>query len=105
MMRELKGKSHILLDENDCHAGFTVDPHDRCGNLADDLRRRPERRLVEHPGFRPGHQGAGDHDPLWLTARERAGQLPAALGDPREQAMPSRTGSNPVVSMSLRSAW
>ena len=50
-----------------------------------DGRRQAERRLVEHHQLRRAHQAAADREHLLLAAGERAGRLPAALGQHRKQ--------------------
>ena len=62
-----------------------VDLLDDLGDLVDDLRREPQRRLVEQQQLRAGHQRAADRDHLLLAAGEQPGGLGAPLAQAREQ--------------------
>ena len=53
---------------------------DQVEDRLDDLRREAERGLVEQQELRLGHERAGDGEHLLLAARQRAGELLAALG-------------------------
>ncbi len=53
-------------------------------DLGHDLRRQPERRLVQQQQLGPQHQRAADRQHLLLAARQRARLLVAALAEPRE---------------------
>src|SRR5262249_26804717 len=74
----------VLLDQHD-RQPLGLQPPDGRHDLGDDLRRQPFRRLVHQEHARVRHQRAPDRQHLLLAARERAGDLPAALLKPREQ--------------------
>ena len=80
------GERHrcVLLHQEDRHA-LTVDVADRVEDLLDQDRRQPHARLVqqEEPGVR--HERTADREHLLLAAREGAGHLTDALGEPREE--------------------
>ena len=59
-------------------------------DVLDHDRREAERGLVEHDEARLPHQAAGDRQHLLLAARQRAGELPAPLGEAREQGEHAR---------------
>ena len=52
--------------------------------LFDDDRRESERELVDHHKLRAGDEGAREQELLLLAAGERAGELAAPVGEPRE---------------------
>ena len=83
-MREAERPEHVLLDEEDRHA-VAVDRREVGEDGRDDDGRQPERGLVEHEEPRARHQRAPDRGHLLLAARERPGELPAALGQEREE--------------------
>src|SRR6185436_586615 len=60
------------------------DPRDHLADLIDDARRETLRRLVEQHDRWAGDQRAGDREHLLLAARHLAGELAAALGEPRQ---------------------
>src|SRR5215472_6357869 len=81
---ETKGGAHVLLDEEDGDAG----PVDRRQGLEDRFyysRSQAQGWLVEHEQARRRHQGAGERDHLLLTARQRSGELAAALVEGGEE--------------------
>ena len=72
-----------------CSTTSTVPPaarkrDDLRHDAVDDERRQAERRLVEQEEAGPRHERAGDRHHLLLAARERLGQLMAALAQHRE---------------------
>src|SRR5262245_29974905 len=74
----VKDEFCVLLDQHDRQPlGF--EPTDGGHDLSHDLRCEPLRRLIhqEHAGVR--HERAADREHLLLAARERAGDLLAAL--------------------------
>src|SRR5215469_6182603 len=75
---QTEGGAYVLLDEEDGDAG----PVDRRQGLEDRFhytRSQAQGGLVEHEQARRRHQGAGERDHLLLTARQRSGELAAAL--------------------------
>ena len=61
--------------------------------------RETEARLVEHEEARLAHQRTAEREHLPLAARQRAGELLAAFGEPREQridALEQRRGARAV---------
>src|SRR5215471_1357899 len=74
----------VLLHEHD-RESLRLQSPDGGHHLADDLRRQALRRLVHQEHARVRHQGAPDREHLLLAARERAGDLLAALAQPREK--------------------
>src|SRR5574341_1809217 len=81
---EAQRPEHVLLDEEDRHT-IAVDRGEVGEDGRDDDGRQPERRLVQHEQARARHQRAPDRGHLLLAARERPGELPAALGEPRKE--------------------
>ena len=75
----------VLLDDEDGEAVLAVQALEDLEDLADDHRREPERRLVEHQQARARHQRAAEGEHLLLAAGERPGRLPLALGEPGEE--------------------
>ena len=75
----------VLLDQRDRDA-LGLEPADDAEDLLDDHRRQAERGLVDQQDARLAHHAAAHRDHLRLAARERAGQLGAALLQAREQA-------------------
>ena len=73
----------VLLDEHDRRPA-AIDLPDDLGDLVDDLRRQPQRWLVEQQQLRAGHQRAADRDHLLLAARQQPGRLGAPLAQARE---------------------
>ena len=64
-----------------------VDLADHLADLADHLRRQPERGLVEQQQLRAGHQPAADREHLLLAAGQQPGALVAPVGQDGEQVV------------------
>src|SRR5438067_6640835 len=84
-VRHGEGLRDILLDQHDRETGFAVEAFDYPEHLVDHHRRQAERGLVAEDEPRLAHQAAADREHLLLAARERAGALTLALGEPREK--------------------
>src|SRR5690625_4391556 len=83
-IRGLQRMMHVLLDDQDRHAGFD-DPVDHREYLFHDDRGQSKGGIVEHQQARARHQAAGDGDHLLLAAGKRARALVEALRDTREE--------------------
>src|SRR3984893_12920738 len=81
---EVQGHIRVLLDEENGHPLFPVDPADDVEDLLDEPGGEPQRRLVQQDHLRPGHQGAADRQHLLLAARHGAGALLGARPEYRE---------------------
>src|SRR5207253_3150302 len=73
-----------LLDEQDADAAL-ADLQERLEDDVDELRREPERGLVEQQHVGPGGERARDRELLLLPAGERARLAAPALLDDREE--------------------
>src|SRR5262249_2537525 len=84
-MRELERPRHVLLDEDDRRAA-AIDLLERLEDPLHRQRRQSEARLVEQEKPRARHEPAPDGAHLLLAARERAGELPFTLAQPRKES-------------------
>ena len=95
----------ILLDQQ--HGGaFGVDLGDDLEDLRDHHRRQAHRRLVEQQHLGPGHQRPADGQHLLLAPGQRAADLGAAFGQPREgfeHPVELLAGARPCWEISFRS--
>jgi hypothetical protein len=73
----------VLLDQQHREAGL-AQPGGQLHDLGDDLRRQPERRLIQQQHPRPGHQGARDDEHLPLAAGQGPGRPVPGPGEDRE---------------------
>src|SRR5215470_1433752 len=84
VVSDLERLARVLLDHEDGQAP-RVDLPDLLEETLHDFRREAERRLVHDQEPRLRDQRARDREHLLLTARERAGELAAALAQAWEQ--------------------
>src|SRR4029453_3376697 len=80
---DLERHDRVLLDEEQRRS--RRDLRQRGEERSGDLRREPERRLVEQQQPRTGYQGTADRDHLLLAPRERAADPAPARGGGREE--------------------
>src|SRR5215211_7482565 len=73
----------VVVDEEDAHALGSKEA-DPVEDLLDDLRRKPDRGLVDQAELRAHEPGLGELDHLLLTAREVAGLVAQLRPDRRE---------------------
>src|SRR5581483_5917233 len=86
-----------LLDEEDADAAL-ADLLERAEDDVDQLRREPERRLVEQEDARAGRERARDRELLLLAAGERPRLAVAELSDDREELVdPVEVGTRAVA--------
>jgi hypothetical protein len=84
MASEFESNRDVLLHEQDGDPEI-ANLHQGLGEHVDYARRQPERKLVDQQQLGFAHQGAADRAHLLLAARKRAGGLPPALCQDREQ--------------------
>src|SRR5438128_407707 len=83
-LRDLERHGDVLLDQQDGEAAL-VEEVDGAQHLLHHQRGEAERGLVEHDELGRTHQAAADGEHLLLAAGHGAGDLRAALLEPREQ--------------------
>ena len=79
----LESRSRILFHQQDRNAE-AAKGRDRVEDFAHDQRRETEARLVQQQQTRLCHQRAPERQHLPFAAGQRAGELPAALAQPRK---------------------
>ncbi len=99
LVGERDGALGALLDEENGEAGIP-DLRQRCEDDVDDLRREPERRLVEQQDLRVGGQRTPDCELLLLATRQHTRLPGAELAQDRKELV----GSREAVAVRARSA-
>src|SRR5207245_6765128 len=88
VVRDPQRQVGILLHQQDGHAR-PVDLLDDAEDGLGDLRREPQRRLVQQEQLGPGHQRPRDREHLLLASGERSGHLPLALAQDGKEGEPA----------------
>ena len=81
---QVEGVRHVLLDDEQ-RGARVAQTGERLVDPVDDGRRQAERELVGDQQLRRLDQHPGHRQHPLLAARQRAGDLGAALGEAREQ--------------------
>ena len=92
-----EGCTHVLLDEQDGKSAVIAQVGQGGDDLADDLRRQTQARLVEHDDGRVRHEGTSHGQHLLLAAGER----PRRQVDPVREAREELKGGSPSSGISL----